>query len=130
MIDAGAAATRSVAAICSVFIFGGCNGVTVPERDPIQEGVIVERGRRTPTSDDRPTIWVKDDPSDECGVVYSISGESELWTRDPLGRTRRIGVERLEVDARVRVWASGILLSCPGQASAEAVEIVSGEGEG
>lgn len=100
-----------------------CHGITVPSDPASQEGIIVERDRPTSFSDDQPTIWVKDALEDECGVIYMISDETDLLLRSSIGRFSRARLGDLEVGVRVRVWTDLILTSCPGQATAEAVEI-------
>lgn len=102
----------------------GCGGITVPSEPASQEGIVVERDRPTSFEKDRPTIWVKDDLEDECGVIYVIGRGTDLFTRDAAGRVSQIRVDDLTVGATVRVWTDLRFTSCPGQATAEAVELV------
>jgi hypothetical protein len=102
----------------------GCGGITTPSEPASQEGIVVERDRPTSFEKDRPTIWVKDDLEAECGVIYVIARSTDLFTRDADGRVSQIGVDDVTVGAAVRVWTDLILTSCPGQATADAVELV------
>lgn len=104
-----------------------CSGITVPSDPASQEGVIVGRDRSTSFDKDRPTIWVKDDVDDECGVIYVIVPRTELFTRGPHGQVRPIEVVDLKTGAAVRVWTDLILTSCPAQATAQAVELLAGD---
>lgn len=103
-----------------------CDGITVPSDPASQEGIIVERDRPNSFSEDRPWIWVKDALDDECGVIYMISDETDLVLRGASGKRSRARIGDLEVGARVRVWTDLIRDSCPGQATAEAVEVREG----
>lgn len=105
-------------------LLASCSGITVPSDPAAQEGVIVERDRPTSFAHDRPTIWVKDHVEDECGVIYVIVEGTDLTRRTPLGGLDRATLADLQVGARVRVWTDVVLQSCPGQASAEAVEVL------
>ena len=61
--------------LITVMVLSACGGVTVPEGPASQTGEVVER--RSSSS-----IWVKNDPDEECGVVYDINDDTELFTRD------------------------------------------------
>jgi hypothetical protein len=108
----------------AIMLVAACGGITVPSDPASQEGVIVERDIPTSFEKDRPTIWVKDALDDECGVIYVIAPDTDLFRRDDGGAATGIGVADLEVGARVRVWTGAVLRSCPGQATADAVELL------
>jgi hypothetical protein len=101
----------------------GCGGTSLPSDRPSQEGIIVEQGRRLPTTEGRPTIWVKDDLEDECGTIYALGEGTTLAFRNANGGSGDAELEDLEVGAAVRVWADVERPSCPGQAVARAVEV-------
>jgi hypothetical protein len=107
-------------------VIAACDGITAPSEPAFQEGIIVERDRRTPSSGDRFTIWVKDRLDDECGVIYALTDDTDLFLRSANGHSSRGHVADLEVGAVVRVWTKVVMDSCPGQATATAVEVVQG----
>ena len=98
-----------------------CGSSLIPERDPTIEGSIValdvQWGSVQP-----PSIHVKADPSDPCGIYLGI-GDGRLLRERPDGAPTIIEASDLQVGARVKVWARGnvILESCPEQASAATV---------
>lgn len=110
-----------------LMIMAACNDITVPEDSPGTTGLIVERDRPTSFSMNRPTIWVKETEESECGVIFVITDATEIFRRDRLGRASSIDDGALPVGSRVRVWSDFVLRSCPGQATAEVVELVTGD---
>jgi hypothetical protein len=103
----------------------GCADVTIPETDPLQEGVIVERNRGSLSSSPLSNIWVKTSTEEECGVVYRIDSRTDVWTLGSDGRAKAESFRALQVDSRVRAWASGLILdSCPSKTTARSVEVL------
>ncbi len=123
----GGSAARLATTVLVLTLAGCDEDLTLPAREsPIR--IIV--GRDVHGSGGDPTVWVKADPAEECGVVFSIARATDIARRTPDGGLDRALVLELQVGAEVRVWAVGntVLRSCPGQARAEAIEIVSDTG--
>jgi hypothetical protein len=106
---------------------------TLPERDPslpdreaYGPATIVARDAATSFSKDLPTMHVKTSTDDECGIVFTLTGETEIARRTPGGELDPARAADLRVGRVVRVWAIGdaVARSCPGQATAEAVELL------
>jgi len=66
---------------------------------------------------------VKEDPADECGIVFSTIG-ADIGERMPNGSVHGRSFDDLAVGQRVRVWSIIIADSCPGQSGADAIEIL------
>jgi len=120
-------ATLGVAACASL------TAPTLPQRDPSLPGreaygpaTIVARDAATPFPKDRPTMHVKESTDEECGIVFTLTDATEIARRTPGGELEPARVEDLRVGRTVRVWALGdaVARSCPGQATAEAVELL------
>jgi len=104
----------------------GCASLTFPDRVPSITGEIIEMGEDTIFANgDAGAIWVKESPTDPCGIVFRTH-EAEIGDRLDDGSVRERGVADLAVGQQVRVWAGAIADSCPAQGIAEAIEIVSG----
>ena len=86
-------------------------------------GSIVDRDVRIPLGDP-PSIHVKEDPDDECGIIFLIRSSTEIRRRSPDGALLPASYDDLTVGENVKVRAPVILESCPAQAQAEVVEIV------
>ena len=115
----------------------GCDadGITVPAAAPAQTGVIVEvdagpfsnaptpEGATDVRSEVPRTIWVKEDVSEECGIVWTFDAETEVLVRSGSALRRAVD-EDLRVDRPVRVWTDGpVAESCPAQGVPTAVEL-------
>jgi hypothetical protein len=84
-------------------------------------GVIVERDVSIPIGEP-PTIHVKEAVTDQCGIVFLV--RPSTWIRfQGSGLLNRRSYSDLQVGTKVRVRTGLVLESCPGQASAEMVEI-------
>jgi hypothetical protein len=72
-----------------------------------------------------PTIHIKP-ANDECGAILTIGAKTSLWRRES-GRTVAAELADFTVGKMARAWTSDgtMLLSCPGQGSAIAVELLS-----
>lgn len=106
----------------AIALTAGCGSLTFPERTASLEGRIVGIGDDTPFGG-ATTIWVKEDPEDPCGIVFQTD-EAFIGQRLSDGEVRERDFDRLGLGLRVRVWAGAIAESCPGQGSADAIEIV------
>jgi len=114
------------AAVLATTLACGCeSSPTLPNRDPSIIGQIVARDTRTAISDGHPTIHVKKQVADECGIIFTVSSKTEISRRTPGGRLVRADPGELTPDRRVAVWTTIVLESCPAQASADVVEILS-----
>lgn len=109
----------------------GCDSSSIAEptmRDakPFIVGPIVARDVPTSVSDDPPTIHVKETEDEECGVLFWIGSETEIGRATGAGTIEPADVEDLRPGLTVAVWPDGGTFdSCPGQAGADAVEILS-----
>lgn len=104
-----------------------CAEVDFPQRNPTMEGVIVGIGRETSFDKSGKTIWVKETPDAQCGIIFSVGGNTFIGERTP-GITITRSFEDLAVGQGVRVWIpfnNFVASSCPGQGGADAIEIVS-----
>lgn len=115
--------------LLSVVPVAGCDGPTdleLPAGEPTIEGPIVARDVPLGIADDEvPTVHVKRDDDDSCGIIFAVEDFTEIVRRTGAGALVPAGVEDLEVGRRVRVWArGGIAESCPAQGRAEAVELL------
>lgn len=114
---------KRAAGFCAIALALGCGDLVFPERSPSIVGSIVEIGRDVPFGDAK-TIWVKQDASDQCGIVF-LADQAFIGDRPDARLIRRRAFDHLDVGQRVRVWAGAIAESCPAQGSADAIEILS-----
>ncbi|HEX6308719.1 MAG TPA: hypothetical protein VFZ69_11055 [Longimicrobiales bacterium] len=97
---------------------------TLPENDPALSGSIVARDIPTSPAQGRATIHVKEHPSDPCGIIFTVTPETQIFRRTDRTVVRAEPAD-LTVSRSVAVWARAILESCPAQARADAIEILS-----
>lgn len=100
----------------------GCGSPTFPDREPTLEGEIVGVGDTVPFGSQR-TIWVKAAPDAACGVVFRVQAGTDIGERRPDNSVEDRRFEDLRVGQRVKIWSGAVAESCPGQATADAVEI-------
>lgn len=113
-----------IRALSAAALLASCSS-TEPLRPPTESGEIVGRYVDMATTRDRPNIHVRG-TDDECGVVFVIDDRTDIVLRNGYKPARRGTFDDLAVGTKVRVWARGVvLLSCPGQAGAERVEVLS-----
>lgn len=108
--------TVRVAIAISLGVLGtvSCGSVTFPDRNPAIEGEIVGFGSEVPFArGNERAIWVKEEVTDECGIVFDTF-EAEIGETRPDGSVKRRGFDDLAVGQQVRVWAINIADSCPG----------------
>lgn len=116
------------------------DGITLPGNEPAQTGVIVEIDARPfgaatgaaavqeEDDDGRLTlvprsIWVKEDPAEACGIVWTLDAGTDVLVRTGSALRRAVDGD-LAVDRPVRVWTDGAIAeSCPAQGLASAVEL-------
>ena len=70
-----------------------------------------------------PSIHVKENAADGCGIVFLVRSSTEIRRRTDSGASVPASYADLVSGKKVRVWARVVLESCPGQSSAEIVEI-------
>jgi hypothetical protein len=99
----------------------GCASPSEPRDDSYVAGTIVARDVSISIGG-APSIHVKD-ATEECGVIYRITPATRVRQRGRNGGTFPVSHTILTVGKRVRVLTDLVLLSCPGQAEAEVVEI-------
>jgi hypothetical protein len=109
-----------IAALLSVIALGGC-GISEPD-GPGMVGSIVARDR-TASIGGPPSMHVKTNPNDACGVVFLVRSHTSIFRREADGRLVSASESMLTVGREVTVWTELVLDSCPGQARADAVEI-------
>lgn len=101
----------------------GCGSITFPDAEPTIEGDIVGVGEEIPFGgEDR--FWVKETPAAPCGIVFRVSGSTEIGERQPDGSIAERSFADLTVDRTVRVWSEAVADSCPGQGLATAIELI------
>ena len=120
---------RWSAVICTglVIACGSPTDVDAPyDREPSIEGPIVALDVQADSFDDgEPTVHVKSDPDDACGIIFGLDGSTEITRRAHDDDRSPASVDDLDVGDVVRAWArGGIADSCPQQGLAEALEIV------
>jgi hypothetical protein len=71
-----------------------------------------------------PTVHVKANPTDECGIVFRVSSNTRLLRRTTSGPVVSASVSEFTVGQRVNVWWDVTFRSCPGQAVADVLEIL------
>jgi hypothetical protein len=103
-----------------------CQSSSAPSGPPAITGAVVARDLRISIGEP-PTIHVKETPDAECGVIFLLSRSTRVYRRAPDGTVAAVSLSDLTVGRRVSVWADVVLRSCPGQASAAAVEILDSE---
>jgi hypothetical protein len=100
-----------------------CGSSSDPDIQSSRAGIIVARD--VPISiGDPPTIHVKGDPNEQCGVIYLITPTTSIVRRAVSGKIRLAKVSELTVGSRVDVRAGIVAQSCPGQSWAEVVQII------
>jgi len=104
----------------------GCGeGITIPEADPLQDGFIVARNHQLDSEGPLSNIWVKTSTDEECGVVYRIDSDTEVWVRGGDGTANKLEVMSLQIGVRVRAWASGAIFdTCPQRTTARSLEVL------
>jgi hypothetical protein len=107
---------------------GGCTNSTapvdLPDGPPTLAGPIVARDLQLGSLNGRPNIHVRP-TDDEYGIAFAIEERTTIAVVGGSGHLRQGALDDLVVGRTVRVWAPGIVLdSCPGQAAAEAVELL------
>ena len=113
-----------LAAAAALLLTSCGESIMMPDdQDGSMYGVIVALDRPTSSSGDNPTVHVKRNPLEECGVIFTITDDTALaeGDRDDL---HEIEPEDLRVGAFVRVWTDGVMRSCPGQAWANALLVI------
>ena len=100
-----------------------CGSSSDPDIQSSRVGIIVARD--VPISiGNPPTIHVKDDPNEQCGVIYLITPETSIVRRATSGKIRLAKVSELTVGSHVDVRSGIVAQSCPGQSWAEVVQII------
>lgn len=116
-------AKPATAALLLLAMLAGCKSGWEPKGPPALVGEIVARDVRM-SSAGPPTIHVKATPDEECGIIFAVTGSTQIRRRMADGRIRNASVSELTVGTRVAVWADAVAESCPAQAAALRVEIV------
>ncbi len=115
--------TLAAAVAAGVGSANGCQSPTFPDGDPTLEGEIFGIGNTVPFGSER-TVWVKAAADSPCGIVFLVEAETDIGARQPDDSVEDRRFEDLAVGHRVRIWSGDVAESCPGQAAADAIEIV------
>jgi len=115
--------TTLVACAVAAFLALGCESVTLPDGPATLQGNIVGAGSQIPFGGEN-RIWVKENPDSPCGIVFTVTDETEIAERQPDGSLEERSISDLEVGETVSVWTQIVAESCPGQASADAIELL------
>ena len=111
-----------VATLLCLLALGACNSISEPD-GPGMTGSIVARDQSISIGDP-PTIHVKTNPSEQCGVIFLVRDRTTIFRRTTEGKLVSASVSELTVGRQVVVWSQYVLDSCPGQSNADAVEIL------
>lgn len=108
----------------------GCDdSVVAPalrDDEPTIAGTIVDLNAHTTIAPERLTIHVRESLKDECGIVFTVFPGTDIRRQREDGSLAPAGPDDLKIGVKVYVWSGVVLDSCPGQAGAEAIEIVPG----
>src|SRR5262245_29996146 len=104
-----------------IALFAGCSSAAEPEGGSMT-GSIVARDVRISIGN-APTVHVKENTGDPCGVIFLVRGSTAILRRTGSG-VRPTTYSELTIGSNVKVWTSIILDSCPGQASAQRIELL------
>ena len=118
---------RLAACLLLAVAVAACHSALEPDTPPAFTGDIVARDV-TISFGQPPTIHVKESPDEECGVIFLVGPTTRILRRSPDGKVTRASVSDLTVGRRVGVWAGVVLTSCPGQSTAQVVEILEAVG--
>lgn len=113
---------RAIATLLTVLAVA-CGSITFPERDPTIHGDIVGVGPDIPFGGEN-TIWVKEAPESPCGIVFTVTGSTDIGEPQPDGSIAERSFSDLTVERTVRVWSDFVAESCPGQSRANVIELV------
>jgi len=100
-----------------------CKSPSAPSGPPAITGPIVARDVSISIGEP-PTIHVKEAADAECGVVFLVRRSTLVRRRALDGSVTVASLSDLTVGRHVAVWAGVVLESCPGQSSADIVEIL------
>ncbi len=100
-----------------------CGSITFPGGPPAVDGDIVGVGPDVPFGSQR-AIWVKEAPDAPCGIVFTVTESTDIGERQPDGSIAERSFADLVVGRTVRVWSGAVAESCPGQARANAIELI------
>src|SRR5687768_6539332 len=103
-------------------LVAACKSASEPDGDWLISGSVVAREIRISIGDP-PSIHVKENAADECGIIFLVRSSTEIRRRTNSGADVPASYAELVLGKKVRVWARYVLESCPGQSSAEIVEI-------
>lgn len=117
------ASTRLAVGLVATALLVGCGSLTFPDGNPAIQGDIVGVGPGIPFGAEN-RIWVKETPEAPCGIVFAVTGGTEIGEAQPDGSIAERSFADLTEGRTVRVWAGPIAESCPGQGRADAIELI------
>ncbi len=114
---------RSVISILLLVGGVGCASMTFPADRATITGEIVGVGEGVPFGGPR-SVWVKEAPDSPCGIVFAIDARTRIRERHADGSLSGRVFSDLSVGRKVRAWTDAVAESCPGQARAQAIELL------
>ena len=119
--------------VAALLVGAGCDddGITTPGAPPAAEGILAgvngcdfTQPCAAVVPDSIWQVWVKADQDDNCGVLFAVDRGTDLLIREGTA-LRRAAPEEFTPWRPVRAWSpdGAVADSCPGQATARAVEL-------
>lgn len=109
--------------IAAALVCWSCGSSPVTPAGSPLKGVIVARNTGSSIAQGNPTVHMKTDSTDACGVVFSVNSNTELRRRISSGGTRTAVIDEFTVGALAKAWAPVVAESCPAQAVATLIEL-------
>lgn len=116
--------TRSLSAAALILAAAACSdSITFPDRQETILGDVV--GIEDDNPFDQPgSLWVKEQPDSPCGIVFRVTDDTGIGERQPDGTIAERRYEDIGLGYSIRVWSGAVAESCPGQATANVIEII------
>lgn len=107
-----------------VALWAGCRSPSAAPDGSAIAGPIAALNFPDAASRERPTVHVKTDSTDPCGIVFQIA-PSTVIVRRVGTRVESATATELSLGQKVRVWAASMILeSCPARSTAARIEMV------
>jgi hypothetical protein len=107
-----------------IFAVAACSDTLMfPDRQETIMGDVVGIEDQNPFDSPR-ALWVKEQPDSPCGIVFRVTDETEIGERQPDGTIAERRYEDIGLGYTIRVWSGAVAESCPGQSTANVIEII------